>query len=120
MRLQTVGFVDVIMKEIQLTKGKVALIDDEDFERVNAFKWYASLESRGKKWYTIRREFIDGRIHKVRMHRFVLGLPPGLLKPGTVVDHINHDSLDNRRLNLEEITQDENMKRSPGWKRNGE
>ena len=29
------------MKEIRLTKGYVALVDDKDFERVNQFKWCA-------------------------------------------------------------------------------
>ncbi len=105
------------MKEIRLTQGKVALVDDEDFERVNALKWYASHESRGTKWYAIRRETIDGKRTKVRMHRFVLGLPLGYLDPERVVDHLNHDSLDNRKCNLEVITQEENMKRSQGWKK---
>lgn len=106
------------MKQIPLTQGKFALVDDEDFDRVNQFKWTASLESRGKKWYAIRQITQGGRPYKIRMHRFILGLPIGLLDPShRVVDHLNHDSLDNRKSNLEIITQEENMLRSPGWKR---
>lgn len=105
------------MREVSLTRGYVALVSDEDFARVNVFKWYASLESRGTKVYAIRRELINGRREKIRMHRFVLDLPPGRLRPDEVVDHINHDPLDNRRENLEIITQAENMTRSSGWKK---
>lgn len=102
------------MKRVKLTKKKYALVSDEDFERVNAFKWYASHESRGTKWYAVRRQ--NGK--KIRMHRFILGLQTGKEDP-RVVDHVNHNSLDNRRENLEIVTQKENMQRSPGWKKKG-
>lgn len=98
-----------------------ALVDDDDFERVNQKKWCASLESRGTKYYAIRREKIGDRYHKIRMHRFVLGLPPGLLDDsGLVVDHINHDPLDNRKSNLQLVTQAENMRLSEGWRKKPE
>ncbi len=92
----------------------VALVSAEDFERVNAFKWYASLESRGKKYYAIRKYRANGKHIKIRMHRFIMDLPTGFDDP-RVVDHLNHNPLDNRRENLEVITQEENMRRSPGW-----
>jgi len=105
------------MAKIKLSKGLWAHVDDEDFERLNAFKWYASLESRGTKHYAIRRETMNGKRVKIRMHRFVLDLPPGSLDPDRVVDHLNDDGLDNRKCNLEIITQEENMRRSHGWKK---
>lgn len=106
------------MPEIQLTKGKVAQVDPVDFERVNAFKWCASLESRGTKYYAIRWEPSEsGKRRKIRMHRFIMDLPPGSLDCDLVVDHLDHDSLNNSRSNLEVITQEENMRRSPGWKK---
>lgn len=106
------------MPLIPLTQGLHAQVSEGDFERVNAFKWYASLESRGTKYYAIRRERIGGKRYKIRMHRFVLGAAPfALSESDLVVDHLNGDSLDNRRENLELITQDENMKRSRGWKK---
>lgn len=108
-------------RKILLTKEMFALVDEEDYERVVQFKWYASLESRGTKYYAIRRKTIGSRVYKIRMHRFVLDLPPGLLdEEDRVVDHLNHDSLDNRKCNLEIITQAENMRRSPGWKKKQE
>ncbi len=112
-------------KEIQLSKGMVALVSAEDFEHLSQFKWYASNESRGTKWYAIRRVTVDGKRTKVRMHREVLGLPR--VYDGRVGDHLRgfcshgHEhtgcGLDNRRCGLEAITQDENMARSHGWKK---
>jgi hypothetical protein len=105
------------MKKIPLSQGLFALVDDEDFERVNAFKWCASLESRGTKYYAIRWVTVNRKRVKIRMAHFILDIPPGSLAPGTVVDHRHHDSLDNRKENLEIISQEENMRRSQGWKK---
>lgn len=105
------------MGKIKLTKGLWALVSPEDFERVNQYKWYASLEGRGTKYYAIRWIQEGKKRLKIRMHRFVLYLPPGSLTPNQVVDHLNDDGLDNRRENLEIITQEENMRRSHGWKK---
>lgn len=103
------------MREIPLSKGMVALVSDEDYDRVSQFKWYASLESRGTKWYAVRKVTIDGKRVKIRMHRFIVGLPPG--KEDTrIVDHKNDNGLDNTRPNLEVTNQVENMQRSKGWK----
>lgn len=108
------------MKEIKLTKGFVAFVSEEDFERVAAHKWYASIESRGTKVYAIRWITVaKGKRKKVRMSHFVLDYPPGTLPEDSVIDHLNHDGLDNRRENLEVVSQAENMSRSPGWKRKG-
>lgn len=104
------------MRKVKLTQGKYALVDDEDFERVNSFRWHASLESRGTKFYAVRFDYSGEKRVKVRMHRFVLGLPPGL-GDDRCVDHLNHNPLDNRKANLEVVTQEENMRRSPGWKK---
>lgn len=45
------------MKAIQLTQGKVAIVDDDDFEKVNKFKWYALL-SRGR-FYAARNILVS-------------------------------------------------------------
>jgi hypothetical protein len=124
------------MKQIRLSKGLYALVSEQDFDFLNQWTWYASNESRGTKWYAIRRE----KGVKIRMHRVIAqrrgyeileancrknGVPPVVgewnypIPEGMVVDHVNHNSLDNRRENLEVITQVENMKRSPGWKKRG-
>lgn len=109
------------MREIPLTKGKIALVSDEDYERVAAFRWCASNESRGTKWYAIRwTRNAEGKQVKVRMHRFIMADALALAESGAVVDHLNHDPLDNRRENLEVISQEENMRRSPGWRKKPE
>lgn len=104
------------MKQIRLSKGLFALVDDADFEWLSQWKWHASLSSRGTKWYAVRNERVNGETIRTRMHRVIMGVDP---KPtdGMVVDHINHNSLDNRRENLEIVSQTENMRRVPGWRK---
>ena len=70
------------MKKIPLTRGKFAIVDDCDFERVNAHNW--SYHTDG---YATSKMGV--------MHRFILNAPKG-----TQVDHRNHDTLDNRRENI--------------------
>jgi hypothetical protein len=84
------------MKQIPLTKGRVALIDDDDFDRVIAAgSWHASKASR-TNWYAAHA---DGR-RTIRLHTFLTGWP--------LVDHINGDGLDNRRANLRPATGKQN------------
>lgn len=111
-----------MVRRIPLTKGKWAKVDDVDFERINAFKWCASNESRGTKWYAIRftRNAERGRwtSTKVRMHHYVLDIAPQeLMLMGKVVHHVNGDGLDNRRENLEVVSQSYNMQVVENWKR---
>lgn len=109
------------MKKIPLSKRKHALVSDEDFERLAQLRWYASLDSRGTKWYAIRWRRVNGKQVKCRMHHAVLEVTPGTcaLPPGYVVDHKDNNSLNNTRENLEIVTQAENMLRSAGWKKKG-
>lgn len=96
------------MKEIQLTQGKVALVDDVDFEALSSVKWCA--HRNGRTFYAqrgIRRP--GGGLIGEHMHRLVLSwkLDHGLAK-GEHVDHINGDGLDNRRENLRVATSAQN------------
>ena len=83
------------MKTIQLTQGQVALVDDEDYERLNAFKWQAHFDPKSRSFYACRKARSERKRFKVSMHRDVAGV-----NPGYVVDHINRNTLDNRRENL--------------------
>lgn len=89
-------------REIQLTQGVVAIVDAADFERLVAFKWHVTPRSRKvQAQYARRRDPLTGK--HIWMHREVIGAPVGV-----VVDHINRNSLDNRRQNLRLCTAREN------------
>lgn len=83
------------MKKIALTKSKVALVDDNDFEELSQFKWCVTQKSSG--YYAQRRSW-DSTTKKgkiVYMARQIMRAGPR-----EIVDHINGDTLDNRRNNL--------------------
>jgi len=82
-------------REIPLTQGKVAIVDDEDYQRVSEHKWCAN-KSR-YLFYATRSAICNGKKITLLMHRFILNLAYG---DKTIVDHINQDSLDNRKSNL--------------------
>jgi hypothetical protein len=83
------------MKKIPLTQGKAAIVDDENFSGLSAFRWRAQKSSSGK-YYACRSEnWKRGKRPTTHMHREVLRP-----KDGEQVDHINGDTLDNRRENL--------------------
>jgi hypothetical protein len=86
--------------EIPLTQGKVALIDDEDFERVSQFKWHALKRPAGK-FYAEGK--VNGR--KIRLHRFLMDAPTDM-----EVDHIDNDGLNCQRYNMRLATHAENGK----------
>lgn len=88
------------MREIPLTKGQVALVDDEDFERVNAFKWQATWAESIKSFYATH-VFPDRS--RVFMHRFIMNTPPDM-----ICDHRDHNTLNNQRSNLRNCTWSQN------------
>ncbi len=89
------------MASIPLTKGQCAIVDDADFDRLNQWKWHAAWSKGTKSFYAVRS---DGE-QTVWMHREIVGLKP---KQGFDVDHINHDTLDNRRSNLRRASHAQN------------
>lgn len=91
------------MIEIPLSQGKVALIDDADYEKVSHHKWSVSFCKTGQKWYARRTIRRDKKQHTIYLHRFILDAPPHLQ-----VDHINGNGLDNRRANLRLVTVTQN------------
>lgn len=95
-------------KEIELTQGKFAIVDDEDYEWLNQWKWYCQFH-RNRRYGYARRTATNGngKPLMVGMHREILGLEIG---DGIEVDHINHNGLDNRRANLRISTRGQNMR----------
>ena len=88
------------MKEIPLTQGQVAIVDDEDYSRVSSVSWHAKWNRGAKRWEAEHSEVVTGvrpkRFRRVTMPHFILGKPPA----HQVVDHRNHNQLDNRRVNI--------------------
>jgi len=87
------------MAEIELRGkygvGRATLVDDEDFDRLSQYKWYLKVDKG--------MEYVASTVGAVKMHRIIMGQPAGM-----VVDHINHDTLDNRKCNLRVCTRAEN------------
>jgi hypothetical protein len=77
------------------------LVDQPDYERFSGFRWRAVWGSCTRSYYAARYERIMGKCVTIFLHREILGLPhnPGCA-PKEQGDHINHDTLDNRRSNL--------------------
>lgn len=104
------------MKKINLTQGKVALVDDEDFDWLNKYKWYAN--ESGNTYYAMRvitiqsqnkNKNIKRKRKRILMH--VETLKHKLereLKPHKETDHINNNGLDNRKCNLREVNSSQN------------
>jgi len=91
-------------KEIPLTKGKMAIVDDDDFEELSKYKW--NLHPKG---YGYSKIFGKNTL----MHRFIIGDIGD-----SHVDHANGNGLDNRRINLRPCTRSENMANRRGCQRN--
>jgi hypothetical protein len=88
------------MKEIKLTQEKVALVDDEDFEYLNQFKWHAE-DGRKNKYYA-------ARMHNrklIKMHRIIMDTPKYF-----EVDHIDGNGLNNQKSNLRNCTHSQNQR----------
>lgn len=96
-------------KEIPLTRGQIALVDDEDYEYLNQWKWCAQYKYKCGNYYVVRaarkEEYIDGKGRLILMHRIILNAPKGIQ-----VDHINMNTLDNRKQNLRLATSAENQR----------
>lgn len=82
---------------IPLSSGGHATVDVSDAAELERYRWRPNTAG-----YAMRS---DGRSRVVLMHRQILGLTAGDRREG---DHINHDTLDNRRENLRIVTAHEN------------
>lgn len=90
-------------KEIQLTQGKVAIVDDCDYEYLSQFRWHA--QQTHNIWYAVRSlPRVDGKQKAELMHRIILDAPKG-----SDVDHIDGDGLNNQRGNLRVASRAQNL-----------
>ena len=88
-------------RRIPLTQGKYAIVDQHDFERLNKHKWHVCKSAN--TFYARRTIYTDKKRISIMMHREVIHPPENLL-----VDHINHNGLDNRKANLRLATCEQN------------
>lgn len=91
------------MKKIPLTRGKFALVDDEDFEALNEYKWQLTTTMWGS--YATRKIKIGEKKITKGMHRLLLNP-----KDDELVDHINGNGLDNRRCNIRTCSHAQNTR----------
>lgn len=102
------------MKEIPLTKGFVALVDDEDYEWLKQVKWqfvggYAKTEAKAKAYVAAFPDYLAST-RTVFMHRLLLKAPAGV-----EVDHRFGNTLDNRKEFLRLATKSQNQQNASSF-----
>lgn len=108
-----------MFKRIPLTQGQFAIVDDADYEWLSKFKWFAI--KTNQIFYAARKsKRINGKQYKISMAREILGLKRGDKRQA---DHIDHDTMNNHRLNLRAVTHQQNTfnKKNPkgySWNKN--
>jgi len=91
------------IKSIELTRGYITIVDDEDYKELIKFKWHTCKRTDNLA-YAVTTTYPNGNKKELRMHRVILGATKG-----QIVDHIDGDSLNNQRSNLRICSQMENM-----------
>lgn len=90
------------MREIPLSNGMTALVDDEDYARVVQFNWHVNKYGGGLRAFRNSRTASGAKTVQY-LHRY-------LMPDAALVDHVNGNALDNRRANLREATYTENVR----------
>lgn len=91
------------MKEIPLTQGRFALVDDEDFEYLNQWKWQVYREKNRKTEYAQRTARDEkGRRKNIRMHRAIMPTCQD-------IDHADGNGLNNQKANLRPCSMTQNL-----------
>ena len=91
-----------MVKQIPLSQGKIAIVDDEDYEWLNQWKWTYQHKHTNCE-YAIRTSYQKPKKH-IQMHRLMLNA-----KKGQICDHKNHNGLDNRRENIWIVSRRQNL-----------
>jgi len=87
-----------------MSQPRYAKVDAADYKRLKRYEWVA--DKNGNRFYA-RRHTVGGKGKNgtlVYLHQEIIDVPKGM-----VIDHINHDAMDNRRSNLRAATHSQNM-----------
>lgn len=104
------GTVTIYLQEVN-GKRLETLISSQDFEIANSVNgtWYGNFMNNNQQYYVAVNLQKDLQRQRIYLHRLIM--KP---RPGYVIDHMNHDSLNNTRENLRELTPTENMQNAKG------
>lgn len=96
---------------LPLTQGQFAKVDASDFDWLSQWKWCVSWHPRTNSFYAVRKaRKTEGGKGVIFLHRVLLGLDKGNPLEG---DHVNLETLDNRRCNLRIATHSQNNHNKP-------
>lgn len=84
-------YAEIILYDKNCEETARALIDLDDIDKVKDYKWY------------LRKDYVSNKTNGFNLHRLVMDCPEDM-----VVDHINHNKLDNRKSNLRICTHQQN------------
>jgi len=98
---------DLASRLLNISKGMSVIVDADLYDWLNKFYWRAVKSSSG--FYAVTRRQRHNKVSTIRMHRLIMHAPDWMK-----VHHINHNTLDNRRSNLQLLTEREH-RHFDGW-----
>jgi hypothetical protein len=101
------------MKKIPLTQGQFALVDDEDFEFLNQWKWKAAWNKATQSYYAQRGQRVGKKGTTITMSRLIMNTPKSF-----DCDHIDHNTLNHQKHNLRNVTHSHNSMNRRGAMKN--